>query len=107
MSQDHPALSKCITKWVVGTLSSNDAATVNLASLFTNGRVSGFQIFNTHASGDLSWTGEGVTAEVDGANGGLIEFGEDSGFVPSGDATISLIREAGIAVTYKVMVVGR
>lgn len=101
---DSPLLFETVTRVVAGTLSTNDAASVDLAALFTNGRVVGFEIKNTHASGDLYWTGHGDTAVVTDAP---VLFGESSGFIPSNDKTLSLIREAGVAVTYVIVAVGR
>lgn len=100
----HPGLYGCTTKWTSGTLSSNDAATVNLGALFTEGIVVGFEIHNTHATGDLYWEGEGGTATT---SDGLIEAGESSGFIPANDKNLSLLRETDVAVTYKIMAIGR
>ncbi len=101
---DAPMLPDTIVRVVSGTLADNNAATVDLAALFPGGRVVGFEIKNTHASGDLYWTGHSDTAVVTDAP---VLFGESSGYIPSNDKTLSLIREAGVAVTYVIVAVGR
>lgn len=100
----HPALSGCTTKKKTGTLSSDEVATVNLAAEFTHGNVVAFEIHNTHATGDLFWDGQGETAVTTTK---AIAAGESSGFLPGQDKTISLIREAGVAVTYEIWIFGR
>lgn len=99
---DHPALSETKVRFISGTLGDNAATSVNLASLFS--RIVGFEVRNTHASGYLCWTGYGDTATTSAPK---VAAGETSGYVPSNDKTLSLIREAGVAVTYTIMVVGR
>ncbi|MCC7542457.1 MAG: hypothetical protein IT379_39935 [Deltaproteobacteria bacterium] len=100
----HPALSGTKVRVVSGTLSDNNPDTVNLGALFTEGIVVGYEIKNTHASGDLYWSGEGDTAAATDAP---VLATESSGWIPSNDKTLSLIRETGVAVTYVIVVSGR
>lgn len=97
-------ITRATSKVTGATLSTDAATTVNLESLVGR-NVVGFEIHNTHASDPLYWTGEGVTATV--AAGIPVAAGESSGFIPSNDRTISIIRTAGVAVTYRVMAIGR
>lgn len=101
---DHPGLYNTVTRVASGTLSTNDAEPIDLAALFTGRRVVGFEIKNTHATGALYWTGDADTATTAKAP---VEAGESSGYIPSNDGTVSLIREAGVAVTYVIVAVGR
>lgn len=101
---DSPELHSTTIKTLAGTLSADTAATIDIAALFDDRRVVGFEIKNTHGSGDLAWTGEGETATLADAP---VPAGESSGWVPSNDKTLSLIREAGVAVTYVIVVSGR
>ncbi len=101
---DHPALSETLVRVTSGTLSTDPAATIDLAALMPGKRVVGFEVKNTHASGALYWTGHGDTATSAKAP---VLAAESSGFWPSNDGTISIIREAGVPVTYVIVVAGR
>lgn len=96
-------VTRATVKATSGTLSTDAAAPVNLETLVGR-NVLGYEIHNTAGTGTLYWTGEGVTATTSSIP---IAAGESSGFVPGNDRTLSLIREAGVAVTYVVMGLGR
>lgn len=94
--------AKC--KVIVPSLSTDAAVAVDLAGTAGNWIV-GFEIHNTHATDVLAWAGENVTATL--AAGITVAAGESSGFIPGNDREISIIRAAGVAVTCRVLVIGR
>jgi hypothetical protein len=82
---------------IKGTLSTNDAVSIDLDSL---GRVEAWRLTNTHGSAVLYYEGHGGTATV--AASDSLAAGESSGWIFSQDSTLSLIRAEGAEVTYKV-----